>query len=115
MDDLLDVQGDESKLGKRVGKDSELGKVAPVERQLGHLLALDGLADRRVGRVGQGCGSCDLHGRAQRARRQLEDQGLRGCHFYGEIHRLALKALRLDLGLIRAARHSEDLKFARVV
>jgi geranylgeranyl diphosphate synthase, type II len=26
VDDLLDVQGDESKLGKRVGKDSELGK-----------------------------------------------------------------------------------------
>jgi geranylgeranyl diphosphate synthase type II len=26
VDDLLDVQGDEAKLGKRVGKDSELGK-----------------------------------------------------------------------------------------
>jgi geranylgeranyl diphosphate synthase type II len=26
VDDLLDVQGDETKLGKRVGKDSELGK-----------------------------------------------------------------------------------------
>ncbi len=26
VDDLLDVEGDESKLGKRVGKDSELGK-----------------------------------------------------------------------------------------
>jgi geranylgeranyl diphosphate synthase type II len=26
VDDLLDVQGDESKLGKRVGKDSDLGK-----------------------------------------------------------------------------------------
>jgi geranylgeranyl diphosphate synthase type II len=26
VDDLLDVQGDESKVGKRVGKDSELGK-----------------------------------------------------------------------------------------
>jgi geranylgeranyl diphosphate synthase, type II len=26
IDDLLDVQGDETKLGKRVGKDSELGK-----------------------------------------------------------------------------------------
>ncbi|MBV8078490.1 MAG: polyprenyl synthetase family protein, partial [Planctomycetaceae bacterium] len=26
IDDLLDVQGDEAKLGKRVGKDSELGK-----------------------------------------------------------------------------------------
>ena len=26
IDDLLDVQGEESKLGKRVGKDSDLGK-----------------------------------------------------------------------------------------
>jgi geranylgeranyl pyrophosphate synthase len=26
MDDLLDVEGEESKLGKRVGKDSHLGK-----------------------------------------------------------------------------------------
>ena len=26
VDDLLDVQGEESKLGKRVGKDSDLGK-----------------------------------------------------------------------------------------
>ena len=26
VDDLLDVEGDESKLGKRVGKDSDLGK-----------------------------------------------------------------------------------------
>ena len=36
-DDILDVEGDESKTGKRVGKDSEAGKATFVS-----LLGLDG-------------------------------------------------------------------------
>ena len=69
VDDLLDVQGDEAKLGKRVGKDSELGKwtypgflgIEGVAQRAGQLadeavaaLAPLGIAGRSVAGSGPG-------------------------------------------------------------
>src|SRR5262249_19859057 len=74
IDDLLDVQGDQTKLGKRVGKDSELGKWTYPR-----FLGIDG-SRRRARQL------------AEEAVAALELLGPRGAHLRG----LALALLERD-------------------
>ena len=74
VDDLLDVQGDQTKLGKRVGKDSELGKWTYPR-----FLGIDG-SRRRARQL------------AEEAVAALEPLGPRGEHLRG----LALALLERD-------------------
>ncbi len=91
-------------------QEGQLGEVAAVQRQVRHLLALNGLPDRGVRRVYQRRRVRYGHGGAYRSRHQLEDQRLGRCHLDGEVHDLALEPARPDLGAVRAARHGGYLE-----
>lgn len=56
-DDILDVEGDEAKTGKRVNKDADAGKATFVS-----LLGLDGAKQRARDLVAEACAALDVYG-----------------------------------------------------